>query len=131
MKLYQCLQAYTAQDIEQRIANAIALGYIPIGGISAKREEHNIMGSRIVLRQSLLYAPLVHSDSDSKEVLDTASRRIVTYISKSCVTQRQLLESVVDNATNCDYSDDGTYRFCEVDTDIIEVIEAHLRGDAE
>lgn len=119
MKLYQCLQAYTAQDIEQHIANAIALGYIPIGGISAKQEVHNIKGSRTVLRQSLLYAPLVHSASDSKEVLDTAEK------------QRQLLESVVDNATNCDYSDDGTYRFCEVDTDIIEVIEAHLRGDAE
>jgi len=81
---------------------------------------HNIKGSRTVLRQSLLYAPLsVHSDSDSKEVLDTAE------------TQRQLLESVVENAAEPS-GDDGTgYRFCEVDADIIEVIEAHLRGDAE
>ena len=118
MKLYQCLQAYTAKDIEQLISNAIALGYIPIGGISAKQEEHNIMGSRTVLRQSLLYAPLVHSASDSKEVLDTAE------------TQRQLLESVVENAIPIDCGDEDRC-FAEIDQDILEVIEAHLRGDAE
>ena len=119
MKLYQCLEAYTTKDIEQHIANAIALGYTPIGGISAKQEEHNIMGSRTVLRQSLLYAPLVHSASDSKEVLDTAE------------VQRVLLESVVENAAEPS-GDDGTgYRYCEVDAEIIEVIEAHIRGDVE
>ena len=119
MKLYQCLQAYTTKDIEQLIANAIALGYIPIGGISAKQEEHNIMGSRTVLRQSLLYAPLVHSASGSKQVHDTAE------------VQRELLESVVENAAEPS-GDDGTgHRYCEIDADIVEVIEAHLRGDAE
>ena len=116
MKLYQCLQAYTAEDIEQRIASAIALGYIPIGGISATQEEHNIKGTQTVLRQSLLYAPLVHSASDLKQVHDTAH------------VQRFLLESVVEN-TKAPYR--NIANAVEIDADIVQVIEAHLQGDAE
>ena len=119
MKLYQCLQAYTTEDIEQFIANAIALGYIPIGGVSAIQEAHNIKGSRTVLRQSLLYAPLVHSASGSKQVHDTAE------------VQRELLESVVENAAEPSADDGYGNRFCEIDADIVEVIEAHLRGGEE
>ena len=115
MKLYQCIEAYTTKDIEQRIANAIALGYIPIGGINSIQQPHNIKGTQTVLRQSLLYAPSVHSALDSKRVLDTTE------------TQRELLESVVESAHGHPLAED----LVEIDADIVEVIDAHLRGDAE
>jgi hypothetical protein len=115
MKLYQCITADNITDMEQRIANCIALGYTPIGGIHAKQVKHNIKGEQTQYMQSLLYAP----NADSAFFTDTIGK------------QKALLEDVVENAAEPS-GDDGTgYRFCEVDADIIEVINEHLNGVSE
>ena len=115
MKLYQCITADNIADMEQRIANAIALGYTPIGGIHAKQVKHNIMGEQTQYAQSLLYAPNV----DSANLTDTIGK------------QKALLENVALNATEPSADDGYGNRFCEVDADIIEVINEHLKEVSE
>lgn len=115
MKLYQCITADNITDMEQRIANAIALGYTPIGGIHAKQVKHNIKGEQTQYMQSLLYAP----NADSANLTDTIGK------------QKALLENVALNATEPSADDGYGNRFCEVDADIIEVINEHLKEVSE
>jgi hypothetical protein len=115
MKLYQCITADNITDIEQRIANAIALGYTPIGGIYAKQVKHNIKGEQTQYAQSLLYAP----NADSAFLTDTIGK------------QKALLENVALNAAEPSGDNGRDYRFCEVDADIIEVINKHLNEVSE
>ena len=112
MKLYQCITADNIADMEQRIANAIALGYTPIGGIHAKQVKHNIKGEQTQYMQSLLYAPHV----DSAVLTDTIGK------------QKALLEKVVEN-TKPPYR--NIANAVEIDRDIIEVINEHLNEVSE
>lgn len=112
MKLYQCITADNITDIEQRIANAIALGYTPIGGIHAKQVKHNIKGEHTQYMQSLLYAP----NADSAFLTDTIGK------------QKALLEKVVEN-TKAPYR--NIANAVEIDADIIEVINEHLNEVSE
>lgn len=114
MKLYQCITADNITDMEQRIANAIALGYTPIGGIHAKQVKHNIKGEQTQYAQSLLYAPNV----DSADLTDTIGK------------QKALLEEVVENAIPIDCGDEDRC-FAEIDQDILEVINEHLNEVSE
>ena len=121
MKLYQCITADNITDMEQRIANAIALGYTPIGGIHAKQVKHNIKGEQTQYMQSLLYAP----NADSANLTDTIGK------------QKALLEKVVENTKPPVMSKFGktSYRnianAVEIDRDIIEVINEHLNEVSE
>lgn len=115
MKLYQCITADNITDMEQRIANAIALGYTPIGGIHAKQVKHNIKGEQTQYMQSLLYAP----NADSAYLTDIIGE------------QKALLENVALNAAEPSADDGYGNRFCEVDADIIEVINEHLKEVSE
>lgn len=114
MKLYQCITADNITDIEQRIANAIALGYTPIGGIHAKQVKHNIKGEHTQYMQSLLYAP----NADSAFLTDTIGK------------QKALLEKVVEN-TKTPYRMGNIANAVEVDRDIIAVINEHLNEVSE
>lgn len=112
MKLYQCITADNITDMEQRIANAIALGYTPIGGIHAKQVKHNIKGEQTQYMQSLLYAP----NADSANLTDTIGK------------QKALLEKVVESA-KAPYEEYPAH--IEIDRDIIEVINEHLKELSE
>ena len=120
---YQVITANDVAEMQFRTENMVAEGYIPVGSIvcGTRNEEieHNIKGAIIVsrpyLKQSFWYAPNVDS-----ALID-------------CVKQRELLESVVENAQcSITYEDIEEERCAiEIDRDIVDVIEAHLRGDAE
>lgn len=112
MKLYQCIVADNITDIEQRIANAVALGYIPVGGIYAKQVSHNIKGEHTQFMQSLLYAP----NADSAFLTDTIGK------------QKALLEKVVENIKPPYRNIANAF---EIDRDIVEVIKAHLNEVSE
>ena len=118
MKLYQCITADNITDMEQRIANAIALGYTPIGGIHAKQVKHNIKGEQTQYMQSLLYAP----NADSAFLTDTIGK------------QKALLEKIVDNTKgshNVRRFNSNIANAVEIDADIIEVINEHLNEVSE
>tara|TARA_R110000787_G_scaffold208786_1_gene318760 strand:+ start:1725 stop:2042 length:318 start_codon:yes stop_codon:yes gene_type:complete len=105
MKMYQCIEASSARELEDRIMKAITLGYIPIGGVNAKITQHNIKGDTATLRQSMWKGDAIN---------------------KKALKSFELLQEVVNNAVIPDRIDDPA----ELDRDIIEVIEEHLRGDA-
>lgn len=116
VKKYQVIQADNTEEMERRTRAMEAQGYIPVGSIicGTRQEtvEHNIKGATTVhqtyFKQSFWYAPNVDSAFDC------------------LIKQHQLLQSVVDCADEADLKDE-----VYVDRDIIEVIEAHLRGDEE
>ena len=115
-KQYQVIQANDTDEMERFTRAMEAQGYVPVGsiicGVREETHQHIIKGAITknvtYLKQSFWYAPNVDSAFDC------------------LVKQHQLLQSVVDCATNSAITA-SSY----VDTDIIEVIEAHLRGDAE
>lgn len=121
MRKYQVIEADDTIQMGIRTSAMIAQGYMPVGSIicGTRKEtiEHTIKGATTVqktyLRQSFWYAPNVDSAFED------------------CIKQYDLLTQVVENAAEPS-GDDGTgYRYCEVDADILDVIEAHLRGDVE
>ncbi len=120
-KQYQVIQADNTEEMERRIRAMEAQGYVPVGSIicGTRQEtvEHNIKGATTVhqtyLKQSFWYAPNVDSAFDC------------------LVKQHNLLTQVVENAAEPSADDGYGNRFCEVDADIVEVIEEHLRGDCQ
>ena len=117
-KMYKIIEADTTEQMAERTHRMVALGYMPVGsiicGTKPQITNHPIKGTvtqhNTYLRQSFWYAP-----SSMTEVVE------------DCVKQHRLLESVVDNARPKSIADDTV----EIDQDIIDVIEAHLRGDVE
>ena len=116
-KKYVVIDADTTMQMAERTHKMVALGYIPVGsiicGTKAEITNHPIKGMvtqhNTYLQQSFWYAPNVDSAFED------------------CIKQHNLLESVVDNARPKSIADDTV----EIDQDIIDVIEAHLRGDVE
>tara|TARA_R110002051_G_scaffold267512_1_gene327457 strand:- start:760 stop:1116 length:357 start_codon:yes stop_codon:yes gene_type:complete len=116
-KKYVVIDADTTAQMAERTRKMVALGYRPVGSIicGTKKEvvNHPIKGvvtqHNTYLRQSFWYA--VNTDSPFED----------------CVKQHHLLTQVVDNARPKSIADDTV----EIDQDIIDVIEAHLRGDVE
>ena len=115
---YQCLEAPNAQTMSRLVGHMDAKGYVAVGPIicGTRREtiEHTIKGATTVhqtyLRQSFWYAPNVDS------------------VFADCIKQHNLLTQIVQNA-NIPYQEYPEH--VEIDRDIIEVIEEHLRGDVE
>lgn len=113
---YQVITANDTEDLAIRCRAMEAQGYLAVGSIiCGTREEtinHVIKGEIIkhhtYLKQSFWYAP--NADSSFAD----------------CIKQHELLTAVVNNAVIPDRIDDPA----ELDRDIIEVIEEHLRGDA-
>ena len=114
---YQVITANDTEDLAIRCRAMEAQGYLAVGSIiCGTREEtinHVIKGEIIkhhtYLSQSFWYAP--NADSAFAD----------------CIKQHELLTAVVDNA-NAPFQEYPEH--VEIDRDIIEVIEEHLRGDA-
>lgn len=118
MRKYQVIEADDTIQMGIRTSAMIAQGYMPVGSIicGTRKEtiEHTIKGATTVqktyLRQSFWYAPNVDSAFED------------------CIKQYDLLTQVVEN-TKAPYREYPEH--VEIDRDIIDVIEAHLRGDVE
>ena len=116
-KKYQVIIADDTIQMGIRASAMVAQGYMPVGSIiCGTREEtiqHTIKGATTVqktyLRQSFWYAPNVDSAFED------------------CIKQHDLLTQVVETAEVSSFNQDLVL----VDADIVEVIEAHLRGDVE
>tara|TARA_R110000751_G_scaffold51576_5_gene113069 strand:- start:286 stop:648 length:363 start_codon:yes stop_codon:yes gene_type:complete len=119
LKKYVVIDADTTAQMAERTRKMVALGYRPVGSIicGTKKEvvNHPIKGMvtqhNTYLRQSFWYA--ANTDSPFED----------------CVKQHNLLESVADNARPCGRRV-GVDKV-EIDQDIVDVIEAHLRGEEE
>jgi len=117
MRKYQLIVADNTETMEKLTRAMVAQGYLPVGSIiCGTREEtiqHTIKGATTVqktyLRQSFWYAPNVDSAFED------------------CIKQHNLLTQVVETAHEHSFSEDLVL----IDADIVEVIEAHLRGDGE
>jgi hypothetical protein len=113
---YQFITADNAEEMQNKIRAMEALGYVPVGSIiCGTREEtieHNIKGATTVhqtyLKQSFWYAP--NADSAIAD----------------CVMQHKLLTQVVETSVH----PDGAPEEAVIDSELIEVIESYLRGDA-
>ena len=107
LPIYQCIEAYSVSELEERIANCIALGYMPIGGVNAKMTRHNIKGDATVLRQSMWL-----SDRDSDSNLDHVA------------TQLDLLKQVSQTSVH----PDGAPEEAVIDSELVEAINEYLDG---
>jgi len=122
---YQMISADNTEDMQRYVVAMEAQGYVPVGslicGTRKETVEHTIKGATIVLKtylkQSFWYAP--NADSAFED----------------CIKQHDLLTQVVENANEpiTHYMGRSVLppEYVEIDRDIIDVIEAHLRGDAE
>lgn len=119
-KKYQVITADDTIQMGIRTTAMIAQGYMPVGSIiCGTREEtiqHTIKGATTVqktyLRQSFWYAPNVDSAFED------------------CIKQYNLLSQVVEDA-NGHHQAKSVRCNPMIDRDIIDVIEAHLRGDEQ
>lgn len=120
MRKYQFIIADNTDEMQIRTHAMVAQGYVPVGSIiCGTREEtveHNIKGATTIhqtyLKQSFWYAP--NADSAFAD----------------CIKQHELLENIALNACEPSADDGKGNRFVEVDNDLIEAIDAYLRGEA-
>ena len=108
MKSYQCIEATTIVELEERITKSITLGYIPIGGVNVILSKHNIKGEQAIFRQSLYYSP--DNETCVKQVNE----------------QLELLKRVSETSVH----PDGAPEEAVIDSELMEAINEYLRGDA-
>jgi hypothetical protein len=113
---YQVISANNIGELEERANILVEQGYTPIGAIQCGTKQvtvaHNIKGAtthhEYVLRQAFWHTQTADSASQLAE-------------------QVTLLQEVV-NHTHEVFSDDD--KTVEIDRDIVEAIDAYLRGEA-